>query len=141
MDRELLDQYEDACRLVDETKQDLQQLKKARREIRQDNVVGSNPEFPYEPRSFHIEGLAYTVYEDPAAVERTEKLLQERMATAARLKVQVEAWINTVPPRIQRIVRMRYIKRMTWYQVSANMGLGSKDGARKILIRYLENNC
>ena len=140
MDKNVLEQYEDACRLVDETKQDLKQLRKARHEIRYDSVQGSNPEFPYEPRSFHIAGLAYSVYDDPDAVQRAERLLTERLREAKRLKVQVEAWINKTPPRIQRIVWMKYIKRMTWEQVSVNMGLSSKGGARMVLHRYLEKN-
>lgn len=141
MDKSILEQYESACRLVDETMNDLEKLRRAKHEVRQDSVKGSNPEFPYEPMSFHIEGLSYTVYADPDAVKRMEQLLQERLQKAHELQQEVEAWINAAPPRIQRIVRMRYIKRMTWEQVSANMGMTSADAARKILDRYLQNNC
>lgn len=138
MDKELLEQYEDACRLVEETKQDLRTLRRARHEIRQDSVKGSNPEFPYEPMSFHIEGLSFMAYNDPRAVERTEKLLQERLTSMNELKHRIEAWMNTLPPRISRIVRMRYIKKMTWEQVSANMGFQSKGGARMELERFFQ---
>lgn len=141
MEKNILDQYEDACRLADETQHDLQHLRSAKHEILHDSVKGSNPEFPYQPMSFHVAGISYTVYDNPEAIARAEELLAERLALVKQLQLQVEEWMNRQPPKIQRIVRLKYIRKMTWEQVAANMGMGSPDAPRKYLDRYLEDDC
>ena len=47
VDKEILEQYIDACALVDEAKKELDRLKRQRKRIEQDIVKGSSPEFPY----------------------------------------------------------------------------------------------
>lgn len=141
MEKNILDQYEDACHLVEETRHDLQHLLNTKHEILHDSVIGSNPEFPYEPMSFHVSGISYANYSNPDAVRKMEELLKERLATAAQLRLRVEEWMNQQPPKIQRIVRMRYIQKRTWEQVAANMGMGTPDAPRKYLDRFLSEDC
>ena len=141
MEKNILDQYEDACRLVEETQHDLRHLRSAKHEILHDSVKGSNPEFPYQPMSFHVSGISYAVYDNPEAIARAEELLAERLETARQLRLRVEEWMNQQPPKIQRIVRMRYIQKRTWDQVAANMGMGTPDAPRKYLDRFLSEDC
>jgi len=141
MTKDILQQYADACRLLEETKEDLHQLKEDAKRITNDSVKGSNPEFPYQPMSFHVSGVSVTVYNNHEQIKKTEQLLQERMQKVAELKLQVEYFINGTPPRIGRIIRLRYLKRKTWDQVAAYMGYESPDAARKFLERFLENKC
>lgn len=56
MDKNILNDYIDACALVQETERDIRALKKKRKTIIQTNVSGSNPDFPYQPQHFKIEG-------------------------------------------------------------------------------------
>lgn len=132
MDKEILKQYIDACEQVKEAKQDILKLKKKRKRIVQDRVSGSAHEFPYTAKSFHIEGLSYPVVKDPDELDRREEILRERLQRAEEIKHQVEAWMLTIPQRMQRIIRYRVFEEMTWAEVAQRMGRkATPDGIRK----------
>ena len=122
MDKEIVTQYIDACELIKETERDIQRLRQRRKVILQDSVKGSMQEFPYAAQSYHIEGLAYATVRTPSLLDDEEELLEERRAAAAEIKVQVEAWLNTVPQRLQRIIRMKFFEELTWGEVAVRMG-------------------
>ena len=122
MDKEILTQYIDACELIKETERDIQRLRQRRKVILQDSVKGYMQEFPYAAQSYHIEGLAYATVRTPSLLDDEEELLEERRAAAAEIKVQVEAWLNTVPQRLQRIIRMKFFEELTWGEVAVRMG-------------------
>ena len=120
MDKEILKQYIDACEQVKEAKEDILRLKKNRKKIVQDRVSGSAHEFPYTAKSFHIEGLPYPVVKDE--LDRREAILQERLQKAEEIKRQVEAWMLTIPQRMQRIIRYRVFEELSWNEVAIRMG-------------------
>ena len=122
MDKEILKQYMDACEQVKEAKEDILRLKKNRKKIVQDRVSGSAHEFPYTAQSFHIEGLSYPVVKDPDELDRREAILQERLQKAEEIKRQVEAWMLTIPQRMQRIIRYRVFEELSWNEVAIRMG-------------------
>ena len=122
MDKEILKQYIDACEQVKEAKADILRLKKNRKKIVQDRVSGSAHEFPYTSRSFHIDGLSYPVVKDPDELDRREAILQERLQRAEEIKRQVEAWMLTIPQRMQRIIRYRVFEELSWNEVAIRMG-------------------
>lgn len=121
MDKHILDQYIDACALIEETKKDIQKLRQKKRTVIQTNVSGSNPEHPYNPQHFKIQGTTFTFRED-SQIRMEEKLLEKRKEDAEKIKIQVEEWMNTIPVRMQRIIRYRVFKGMTWQQVAKKMG-------------------
>ena len=132
MDKEILRQYIDACEQVKEAKQDILKLKKNRKRIVQDRVSGSAHEFPYTAKSFRIEGLSYPVVKDPDELDRREAILRERLQRAEEIKRQVEAWMLTIPQRMQRIIRYRVFEEMTWAEVAQRLGRrATPDGIRK----------
>ena len=132
MDKEILKQYIDACEQVKEAKADILRLKKNRKKIVQDRVSGSAHEFPYTAKSFHIEGLSYPVVKDPDELDRREAILQERLQKAEEIKRQVEAWMLTIPQRMQRIIRYRIFEELPWGEVAIKMGRrATADSARK----------
>ena len=132
MDKEILRQYIDACEQVKEAKQDILKLKKNRKRIVQDRVSGSAHEFPYTAKSFRIEGLSYPVVKDPDELDRREAILQESLQRAEEIKRRVEAWMLTIPQRMQRIIRYRVFEEMTWAEVAQRMGRrATPDGIRK----------
>ena len=57
MDKNVLTEYTDALKLIEDTEKRLATLTRISKELLQDSVKGSNPNFPYEPRTFHIEGI------------------------------------------------------------------------------------
>ena len=121
MDKNILNDYIDACALVQETERDIRALKKKRKTIIQTNVSGSNPDFPYQPQHFKIEGTTFT-YADDSALRWDEGLLERRKANAEKIKLIVEEWMLTIPARMQRIIRWKFLEELTWEEVAVKMG-------------------
>lgn len=121
MDKNILNDYIDACALVQETERDIRALKKKRKTIIQTNVSGSNQDFPYQPQHFKIEGTTFT-YADDSALRWDEGLLERRKANAEKIKLNVEEWMLTIPARMQRIIRWKFLEELTWEEVAVKMG-------------------
>lgn len=135
--KELIKQYVDAAELAEETLADIEELNKKKSAVL-DKAKGSNPDFPYEPRSFAVSGVTYSFAESDKIKER-ERILEERYKAAVAIKEAAEKFINDAPPRIQRIIRLRYIKGLSWDEVAAKMGgRGTTDSIRKELCRFLK---
>ena len=122
MDKQILKDYIDACAQVKETKDALQKLQKAKKRREQDAVKGSSHEFPYTAQTFHIEGIAYPLVQDPGEEDRLEEILRERLRNAEKIKHDVEVWMNTISMRMQRIIRYKIFEEMTWNEVAERMG-------------------
>lgn len=139
MDKQILEQYIDACELVKDTEEEIRKLRKRRRQIQQDSVKGSSHEFPYTLQTYHLEGLGYAAVKDPDELERREKLLEERIRRAEQIKGQVEVWLLTVSPRMQRIIRYRVFEEMSWEQVAKRMGRkATGESVKKEFQRFLK---
>ncbi len=139
MDKRILSDYIDACELIKETEKDIHKLNKKKKTIIQTNVKGSNPEYPYEEKHFHIEGIRFSCKDD-SQLRYEEKILIERKANAEKIKSQVETLINQAPVRIQRIVRMKYFEEKSWEAVAFQMGRkATAASVRMELKRFLEN--
>ena len=121
MDKNILNDYIDACALVQETERDIRALKKKRKTIIQTNVSGSNPDFPYQPQHFKIEGTTFT-YADDSALRWDEGLLERRKANSEKIKLNVEEWMLTIPARMQRIIRWKLFEGLTWEETAAKLG-------------------
>ena len=138
MDKRILEQYIDACALAKETQAELERLRRAKKRQEQDIVKGSEHEFPYTLRTYQVEGLAYSAVQNPGNQDRLEEVLEERLQKAARIKQDVEMWINTIPVRMQRIIRYRLFQGMTWEQVAIRMGRGATgDSVRVEYVRFM----
>ena len=120
MDKNILADYIDCCELLIETEKDIRRLRKKKKTIIQTNVSGSNPEFPYNPQHFKIQGTTFTYRED-SQLRMEEQLLEKRKQDCEAMKLEVEAWLNTVPKRMQRIIRYKFFDRMSWEEVAVRM--------------------
>ena len=139
MDKRILSDYIDACAQVKETKEALLKLRKAKKRREQDAVKGSSHEFPYTAQTFHIEGIAYPLVQDPGEEERLEEILRERLRNAERIKHDVEAWLNTIPMRMQRIIKYKIFDGLTWNQVAIRMGRkATADGVRMEYVNFIK---
>ena len=139
MTKEILKDYIHACALVHETDEDLERLRRKVKEAATDVVKGSNREHPYQAVTFHIEGVN-DLYHTNADIQRLERLRTERKEKAGKIRVDVECWINTIPAKMARIVRLKYFECCTWDTVSAKLGYMSPDAARKELQRFLADD-
>ena len=122
MDKGVLEQYIDACELIKETEADIRRVKKQRKTIIQDSVKGSMHDFPYAAQNFKVQGLVYAAVREPGALTAYERLLEERKARAEEIKVQVEAWLNTIPQRMQRIIRFKFFEGLSWSETASRIG-------------------
>lgn len=133
MDKRTLSDYIDICELIRETEEEIENLRK--KEIVHDKVTGSNPEFPYEKRGFHISGM----YLDSRKLKKEIDLLEEQKRRAEELKREIDEWMKTVPARMQRIVRMKYFEKKTWDEVAIKIGkTATADSARMEFERFLQ---
>lgn len=138
MDKQILQDYIDACELIKETEQDIQRLQRKKKTVIQTNVKGSNPEFPYQEQHFKIQGTTFTYTED-AQLRIEEKLLEERKTAAEEKKRLVEEWMLTVPARMQRIIRFKFFQKKTWEEVATLMkGKATADSVRKEFENFMK---
>ena len=139
MDKSILQEYIDACELVKETEKEIQKLNRKRKTIIQTNVKGSMHEFPYVEQHFKVQGTTFTVKDD-SSLRYEEKLLEQQKARAEQIKLQVEEWMLTIPSRMQRIVKYRYLEGLSWGQVAAKMGRKTtENGVKKEFERFMKN--
>lgn len=141
LDKTILEQYIDSCELIKETEADIRRVKKQRKTIIQDSVKGSMHDFPYAAQNFKIHGMAYSAVRDPGALAAYERLLEERKARAEEIKVQVEAWLNTIPQRMQRIIKYKIFEGYTWADVAKKIGgKATENGVKKEFERFMREN-
>lgn len=139
MDKDILKQYIDACEAVKETEEQIRQLRKNRKTVVVDAVKGSMHDFPFAEKSFKVTGIAHSVLENPGQLDLEELILEERKAAAAQIKSQVEAWLNTIPVRMQRIIRYRDFEELTWRQVAMKMGRrATEESVKKEYQRFFD---
>ena len=101
-------------------------------------VKGSNHEFPYTERLFKIGGVEFSAADD-VRLRMEEETLRKCRENAEKVKAQVEEWLLTVPMRMQRIIRYRYIEELSWQQIANKMGRkATADSVRKELERFFE---
>ena len=106
----------------------------------QDKVRGSNPEFPYEERSFNLGGTIETVA-DASALAREKRILEEQRKVASDLKLGVEEWMQEIPFRMQRIIRYKFFNRLSWEEVATLMRCkAGGEAMRKEYDRFMRKN-
>ncbi len=139
MDKRILYDYIDACELIKETEAEIRKLRKKKKTIVRTSVSGSNPEFPYNPQHFEIEGTTFT-HKDDSNLREEEKILEERKKNAEKIKLEVERWMNTIPNRMQRIIEYKIFKELTWQQVAQKMGRkATGDSIRMEFNNFMKN--
>lgn len=115
----------------------MQSLNRKQSVVTSDKVKGSMNEHPYTQQSFNIEGLAY----DEKRNERLTKerdILSKRREKANSVRLQALEVINQAPIRIQRIIRFRYEKKLTWEEVADRMKGSTSGGLKMELKRFFE---
>ena len=131
MDKQILYQYIDACELIKETEAELEKLRRRQKDVVTDKVRGSSYDFPFGMMSYVIRGIPDDELESKEA-ERKAAILEQRKAAAEEIKLQVEEWLVTVPPRMQRIIRYKVFDGLTWGQVAARMGRKATEASVKM---------
>ncbi len=134
MDKGILSEYMDACAMIKETEQEIRKLR-ARKTV-EDVVRGSNGSFPYQPRNFHISGTVSGSGTE-RKVRRQEQILEERKERAEEIKTETESWMNTIPMRMQRIIKYKIFEGMSWEEAAVKIGRrATGEGIRKEFERF-----
>lgn len=137
MDKSILEDYIDACEFIKETEAEIKRLKKKRRKVI-DKVRGSNPDFPYEPRSFGIAGTTET-YAEKELIQSEEHIIEVQKKRAEELKIGVEEWMTEIPFRMQRIIKYKFFHRLSWDEVAILMKCkGGGESIRKEFQRFMQ---
>ncbi len=135
--KQLLSEYTDACELIKETENDIRRLETKKSASICDKVKGSIKEFPYTERSFSISGKPdKTIVEKK--IDSEYAILEERKKKAEEIKQQVQVIINSATPRMQRIIRYKYMENLTWKQISLKLHNTTEEGVRKEFERFLK---
>lgn len=138
MEKSILEQYIDACAIAEDAEKEIQKLEKKKKMIVQTNVSGSNPEFPYNPQHFKVQGTIFT-YEDDLKLRQEERILKQRQENAEALKIQVQEWLNTIPMRMQRIIKYKIFEGADWEYTAKKIGRGATgESLRKEFQRFLK---
>ncbi len=139
MDKRVLEDYIDACEFIKETEAEIKKLEMKKRFV-QDKVRGSNPDWPYEERSFSLGGSVETAA-DAFTLAREKRILEEQRKVASDLKLGVEEWMKEIPFRMQRIIRHKFFNELTWEEVATLMGRKCTAGSvRMEYQRFMEEN-
>ncbi len=120
MDKKILEDYIDACEFIKDTEAEIKKLEKKKRFV-QDKVRGSNPDWPYEERSFNLGGSVETAA-DAFTLAREKRILEEQRKVASDLKLGVEEWMKEIPFRMQRIIRYKIFSGLSWEETATLMG-------------------
>ncbi len=142
MIKELLRQYKSILEEIKELNTEIERLENKKIKQEMDKVKGSNAEFPYQPRSFTIEG--YNIIEEEQSFKRIlikKTILHERKEKCEDLKLQIEEFINTIPDSLtRRVFRYRYIDNLSWQTIAMRIGKVHESYPRKeIHDKYLNN--
>lgn len=139
MNKQILEDYIDVCEFIQESEARIRRLESKKRVV-MDKVHGSNPDFPYEARAFSLVGTEETP-KDASELSMEKKLLEEQKAEAGRLKAEVDAWMKTIPYRMQRIIRYRYFDGLGWEDVADKIGKKcSGESIRKETERFFKKS-
>jgi len=105
-----------------------------------DVVEGSNPVWPYQKRTFYIEGVALPDYE--RRVQRLRNKLKHRMDELIKEREKLEEYINGIQDsQIRIILTLRYVKGYSWRQIANQIGGGNTpDSVRKMHDRFLKGS-
>lgn len=121
MEKNCLRDYMDACELIKETERDLMRLKRRKALGEQ----GDEGRFLKRSGDRKIERDSRNTLKEGAALrqhDREEEILEERRAKAEEIKTDVEAWMNGVPARLQRIIRFKFFEGLSWEETAARIG-------------------
>ncbi|NLZ54653.1 MAG: RNA polymerase subunit sigma-24 [Thermoanaerobacteraceae bacterium] len=103
-----------------------------------DTVSGSNSEWPYQRRTFRIEGIDMKWYEK--RLKRLKRKLKRRLEELMEKREEIEEYISTVPDSlIRQILTLRYVNGLSWQQIAVHVGGGNTaDSVRMMHNRFLK---
>ena len=133
--KNLLKQYKDLKEEIKDLEKRIKKLEDFK--VEHDKVTGSNPYFPYQARSFTIEG--YNI-QDIDRLNKVKSLLVDRKNDCEDMKLEIEKFISNIPDsRTRRVFQYRYIDNLSWQVIAMRIGKVHESYPRRdIHDKYLE---
>lgn len=137
MDKKILEEYVDACKLAEEIEREIQNLEGKKIPAILGKVKGSNADFPFQECGYTIHGKLPA--HDKEEISEKRKLLQEQKEKAQSIKYRIEEWMYEQPMRMQRIIKYRILDGLAWEEVAKKMGRNSTgDSVRMEFNRFFQ---
>lgn len=136
--KKFLQQYTDLQAEIKDLETRIRKLEAQKDKIVHDSVTGSDAEFPYTEKHFHIQGIDER---RRRRLKRLRKLLWGQKEECEDMKIEIEKFIATIPDsKKRRVFRYRYLDNMTWQAIAFKIGRHDESYPRKIIHdKYLEN--
>ncbi len=136
--KNFLQQYADLQAEMKDLENRIRKLEALKDKLVHDSVTGSDSEFPYIKKRFHIHGLDE---KRRSRLSRLKNLLAKRKEKCEEMKLQIEEFISTIPDsRTRRVFQYRYIDDLTWQAIAMRLGkVHDSYPRRDIHDKYLEN--
>lgn len=90
---------------------------------------------------FKIEGFPIVAYEKARnSLQKNIQKIEDKYTELLELQSEVEEYIESISDsRMRRIIRMRFLDKLTWNQVANNIGGGNtEDSVRMSFNRFIE---
>lgn len=90
---------------------------------------------------FKIEGFPIVDYEKTrTALMRNIQKIEDKYTELMNIQCEVEEYIDSIDDsRMRRIIRMRFLDKMTWNQIADKMsGNNTEDSIKKAFYRFME---
>ena len=90
---------------------------------------------------FKIEGFPIVAYEKARnSLQKNIQKIEDKYTELLELQNEVEEYIESISDsRMRRIIRMRFLDKLTWNQVADNIGGGNtEDSVRMAFNRFIE---
>lgn len=141
MEQNILEQYTELIKELQEIKKDTAKLEKRKRYLEKGNAKEFVKGGYGGIQRFKVDAYAKAdIEETEYLINKNIRILKEREKKVHETAVHIEEFINTIEDsRIRRIITFKYIKGMTWNQTAKAMG-GSHtaDSCRMDLKRFLK---
>ena len=130
MTKEQLEQYTSIKEEIKELEAELDKRKSPVSDI----VTGSMEDYPYTQHSITIQGLSSDTYSLDFKLTYKKIQLEQQRA-------EIENFLDSVQDsETRRIIRLKYIKNMTWTQVAMRLGKRDEGTPRKKLEKFLSDS-
>lgn len=134
MDKKTLESYGKIKLEIGALEKRIKRLQTEQPQAEHVSVRGSNPEFPYQPMSFHFGG--YNIKENEyrrQKVEQAVKRLQTKKEKLLALEDEIESFIDSIDDITLRLIfRYRYLDGLTQEQIGRILHMDRSNVSKKI---------
>lgn len=134
MDKKTLESYGRIKLEIEALEKRIKTLQKEQPQAEHVSVRGSNPDFPYQPMSFHFNGYNIRADEDRhRKVEQVIKKLQAKKDKLQDLEDEIESFIDSIDDITLRLIfRYRYLQGMTQEEIGRKLHIDRSRISRRI---------